>query len=422
MVAPSFEEALWAFRRSLPKRARIYVAGCSGEPLAFAAFLRANPEWADGVTFVGIWIPGVNRTDWAGVHPGAKAETIFLAPEKMQSFADGRLLFRPLSYTQSVGWLTSTPLDGAIAVTSTPYADGHLSLGISADFTGCVLARSDVRAMALANRAMPRPADTVRVSQERFDDVIATDWPLVALPLTELPPEFSAIGENVANLICDGDTLQFGLGNVQQAVLSKLTEHRRLSIHSGMVSDPLVTLLDGGAIADEPGAVLTGVALGTERLYTRAEEDNRFSFRPVEHTHAITTLGAIEQFKAINSAIAVDLFGQVNAEFLGPRQVSGTGGLVDFMRGAAASKGGRSIIALASTAKGQTISRIVPRLDSGAVSVARQDIDTVVTEYGAASLRHQTIDARAESLISIAHPDHRDALAESWRAMRVSMA
>lgn len=422
MTGSSFNDALWAFRQRMPKAARLYVAGCSGEPLALAAFLRENPEWADGVTFLGIWIPGVNQTDWASFHPNAKAESIFLSADKMASFSKHDLAFRPLSYTQSVTWLQSTPLDGAIIVTDAPTPDSSLSLGVSADFSGTVLERPDVPALALANVHMPRPMVSIAVNRERFETVIADEAQLLQIPHTDLPSVFRGIGQNVASLIVDGDTLQFGLGNVQQAVLSNLHQHRDLRIHSGMVSDPVLTLLEKGSIASGTGSITCGVALGTDDLYATSAADDRFSFQPVAVTHSIETLSKIRNFKAINSAISVDLFGQVNAEFLGTKQVSGTGGLVDFLRGASVSKGGYGMIALASTAHGGSISRIVPTLGPGATSVARQDVGFVVTEFGTADLRHQTIDERAERLIGIAHPDHRASLANEWDAMRSSMA
>ena len=241
------------------------------------------------------------------------------------------------------------------------------------------------------------------------------------MPESELPQTFAKIGAHIAALCQDGDTLQFGLGNVQQAVLKALHNHRDLKVHAGMISTPLADLIDQGAIADGPGAVTTGVAIGTSDFYQRASAEKRIQYAPVSYTHAISTLAKLPNFKAINSCIEIDLFGQANAEFINGRQISGTGGLVDFLRGAAASPTGRGILALTSTARNGTISRIVPRLPRDATSISRADVDTVVTEHGAAELKYKSIDERAEALIEIADPSYRDHLQSEWREIRKSL-
>ena len=417
LTEPALINAIADFRARMPAQARLYVGGCSGEPIAAFEAFQAAPELAAGVTFLGIWIPGVNALDWAGLHPDARAETIFLSPALRTSFEAGHTRLRPLPYTQAWPWLTTTSLDGAIIMTTPAGADGSLSLGVSADFAGAVLDRSDVPTLALINSEMPRPVDSPAWPLDRFEALIEASHPLLQVPEKPLPPAFAAIAETILSLIEDGDTLQFGLGNVQQSVLGVLTDHRALSVHSGMVSDPLLGLLDAGAV----DTITTGVAIGTDPLYTRAAEDPRFRFRPVSHTHAIARLAAIPRFKAINSVIEVDLFGQANAEFVGSRQVSGTGGLVDFLRGGTLSPGGAAIAALVSTARKGTISRIVPRLRANATSIARADLRFIVTEHGVADLRHADIDTRAAALIAIADPAFRDTLANEWHQMRSAM-
>lgn len=417
LAEPALIDAIADFRARMPAQARLYVGGCSGEPTAAFAAFQAAPELAAGVTFLGIWIPGVNALDWAGLHPDARAETIFLSPALRESFEAGQTKLRPLPYTQAWPWLATTPLDGAIVMTTPTGADGTLSLGVSADFAGAVLDRSDVPALALINPEMPRPADGPAWPRERFEAQIEAPRPLIQIPEKPLPSAFAAIAEHVSSLIEDGDTLQFGLGNVQQAVLGGLANHRDLKVHSGMVSDPLLDLLDAGRV----DTITTGVVIGTNPLYGRAAEDSRFRFRPVSHTHAISTLARLPQFKAINSVIEVDLFGQANAEFIGARQVSGTGGLVDFLRGGALSPGGAAIAALVSTARKGTVSRIVPRLPANATSIARADLQFIVTEHGIADLRQADIDARADSLIAIADPAFQDTLAREWKQMRSAM-
>lgn len=421
MSVPTPLEALTEFRARLPQKARLYVAGCSAEPLAMVDAFRQAPDLAAGLTFFGIWIPGINRTDWAGLHPDARAESIFIGPDLRHSFSEGRTAFLPLSYTQAWRWLVQTPADGAIVMVSPPDSRGTVSLGISADFSTALLDREAIPALALINPALPAPEHAPRVSLDRFTLVAQETTQLVQSPSTDLPDTFAEIGHRIASLVESGDTLQFGLGNVQQAVLGALTQHRDLRIHSGMITDPLLDLLESGSVPELPDSIVTGVAIGTDPLYARVAQDARFRFSPVAHTHALTTLAAIPRLRAINSAIEVDLFGQANAEFINGRQVSGAGGLVDFMRGAAASDGGRAITALAASARGGKISRIVPRLAPDATSIARADMGTVVTEFGIAELRNRTIDQRAEALIAIAAPQFRNQLSDEWDACRRAM-
>jgi len=418
MTSSTLLEALAKYRASLPEKARFYVAGCSGEPLSIVDAFLAAPELAAGLTFLGIWIPGVNQTDWASLHPHARAESIFVSPALRPSFESGMTQFLPLSYTQSTHWLSATPIDGGVVVISPPDESGMVSLGVSADFSTLVIAREQIPLMGVINNQLRPPKNGPKISLERFSITAEIDHDLVQVGEATLPETFTQIGAHIANLCDPGDTLQFGLGNVQQAVLKALTSHQNLRIHAGMVSNPLIELLDSGALQSDYGAVTTGVAIGTNALYDRVVEDDRILFAPVTYTHAITTLADIPHFKAINSCIEVDLFGQANAEFINGRQVSGTGGLVDFLRGAKESDGGRAILALASTAKHGTLSRIVPRLPQDATSIARADVETVVTEHGVADLRHKSIDARAEALISIADPQFQDQLAADWLAIR----
>lgn len=421
MSSKTLESVFSTFRNSLPDDARIYVAGCSGEPLPLMETLKSAPDLASGLTFLGIWIPGVNQTDWASLHPSSQAESIFISPALRPSFEAGRTSFHPLSYTQSAAWLSKTPLDAGVAMISPPDADGFVSLGVSADFSPIILERQDVQVMGIINHSLKAPISGPKFPIGRFDAIAETDHALASVTENDLPQTFAQIGAHIAALCDDGDTLQFGLGNVQQAVLKALHNHRDLKIHAGMISTPLSALIDQGAISSGPGAVTTGVAIGTPDFYERAALDERIRYAPVTYTHAISTLAQLSNFKAINSCIEIDLFGQANAEFLKGRQISGTGGLVDFLRGAAASPTGRGILALTSTARNGSISRIVPRLPGDATSISRADVDTVVTEHGVADLKHKSIDARAEALIAIADPSYRDQLQSEWREIRKSL-
>lgn len=417
MIHSSLSDAFRSFRARLPADARLYVGGCSGDPLALADLLRSEPSLAAGLTFLGAWIPGINRTDWASLHPEARAETIFLPPDMRPSFEAGRTRFLPMSYSQAWPWLCETPLDGGVIMVSPPDNEGQVSLGVSPDFAPAILARPEVVLLAIINPHMPSPPRSVRVPLQRFALVAEAARPLAEVLPAQLPPAFTAIAGHISGLIDAGDTLQFGLGNMQQAVLTSLAGRRGLAVHSGMISDPVQGLMDG-----DPGMpVATGIAVGTAAFYRRLADAPNVRFLPVSETHMPDALASIPRFTAINSLIEIDLFGQANAEFIGGRQVSGIGGLADFLRGARLSPGGKGITALVSTTQKGAISRIVPRLSETAVSLSRTDLDIVVTEHGIARLKGRDLDARAEALIAIADPAHRAMLAEEWGRMRQQM-
>lgn len=399
----------------------VYAPGCGGESAVLLQALAAKAECAAGVTFTGVWIPGVNRFDFAGLHETARSRLFFLAPEFRESFSAGRADYLPIPYSAIYKLLERTTIDIALLQVSPPDANGECSLGLAADFTPAVMNRAKLR-MAHVNPAMPRTAGAPTIDFAKLDYVVEVSSPLLTYDTGGTGAAFEAIGRNIASLIEDGDTLQFGLGQVQGAVLRALSHKRNLRIHSGMISDPVLGLLDAGAVVDKPGAITTGVALGSPALYERAASDRRFRFAPVSFTHDISTLRAIDNFVAINSTIELDLLSQGNAEMIGKKQMSGAGGLVDFLRGARLANNGRAIIALQSTAKGGTVSRIVPQLDKGAsVSIARGDAEIVVTETGIADLRGLGIDARAEALIEIAAPNFRAELAARWLDIRKDM-
>ena len=406
-------DAFAAFRRTLPPRARVFIAGCAGEPVGLAEALQEAPDLAAGLTFVAAWVPGINLTDWAGPHPGARAETTFLPPSLRPSFEDGRTRILPMAYSATWDWIRTTPLDGAVLMVSPQDGNGTVSLGVSPDFGPAILARTDVPVFAILNPQMPAVPNSVTAPISRFAAVVTHERALIEVAPQRLAPGFQHIARHVAGLVPEGGVLQFGIGNVQQAVLSAVSGLKGISIHSGIVSDPVAELLE----ADEKLQVSTGVAVGTKRLYDRLARETRVRFLPVSETHFISKLAAIPRFTAVNSVIEVDLFGQANAEFINGRQISGGGGLGDFLRGAAASKGGRPILALASTARDGTISRITPRLTAPCATLARTDVAIVVTEHGVADLRGATVDERARALIAIAHPDHRRALAAAWDAL-----
>lgn len=418
MTATDLIDGFAHLRTNLPENPRIYVGGGSGSPIALAAALKEAPDLAANVTFVGAWIPGLDTIDWAGLHPSARAETTFVSDAWRGSVRAGKTAILPLTYSQTWDWLSATQIDGAVLVTSEPQAGEQLSLGVSPDFGPAIAARQDIQCWALVHPKMPAPPASQSIARARF---IGEHWSELNLPGTEpaLPNQTAQqIAKQIAPLIDDGDTLQFGIGSLPSAVLSALHGHRNLKFHSGLISDDVLDLIMAGAVSNEPGSILTGIAFGSDQLYRRATSEELFQFQPVSVTHNLAQIAKVDRFKSINSALEVDLLGQVNSEFRGLTQISAIGGQSDFVRGAALSKGGRSIIALPATASKGQVSRITTRLENRPVSLSRYDVDTVVTEHGAAELRGKTIEQRADALISIADPSFREQLSTEWERLR----
>ncbi|MBL8550685.1 MAG: hypothetical protein JNJ73_11945 [Hyphomonadaceae bacterium] len=391
---------------------RIAVQGGPAEPTPLIEAWRRAPETAAGLSFCGLFIPNFNRIDYAALHERSALEVFLMSRDFRDSAKAGRVRTRPLGYTDAYRFLMRERID--VGVLNLAPAPGlFLSGSVSADVAPAVFFNARFK-VALINAAAPRIDDAVRTplfNREAFDLVVEC-----AAPFLDAPPEradLDALAAEVAALIEDGDAIQFGIGKLPGALLARLTDRRRLRVRSGLYVDAVLDLLDAGALdPDEP--MRGGVAIGAPALYERLAAEPRAHFAPIPRTHGHADLAMIDRFVAVNSALEVDLLGQVNSEVLDGAQVSGIGGALDFVRGARASRGGRAIIALPAEAGGRT--RIVPKVE--AVSIPRADADIIVTEHGAAHIRTLDLDARAEALIAIAAPAHRAALAEAWRAMR----
>jgi acyl-CoA hydrolase len=392
----------------------VFVPGVSGESQPFFEALQRDPTAAAGVTFVGVHFPGINRTDYLSLHPTSRQRAYFMSPAVRAGMAAGRADLLPLDYPGIVRDLeTSVSVDVVIAQVSPPDDHGVCSLGASYDFTPSVWHRSRLR-VAHVNPRLPRTRGSfcVRVAECHLAFEAEADIPGVqAEKGDDLTRELAS---NVAALVSDGDTLQFGVGRLQTAILESLTNHRRLNVYSGMVSSPVTRLIDSGAICGER-AIEAGVALGDRAFYERLHDDGTFYFRPVRETHDIRRIASIQGFCAINSALSVDLSGQVNAEWNAGRVIAGAGGLPAFVTGARLAPGGKSIIALAATADEGRVSRITAQPQAGQLTtLARHEADYVVTEFGVADLRARSVHERARALIDIAAPRFRDALAAQW--------
>ena len=295
-----------------------------------------------------------------------------------------------------------------------PGADeDHFSFGAGADYAADLI-RAARLVIAEVSPQAPTTGTGQEVRRRDIDIIVRTDTPCLALPAAETGDIETWIAAHVASLVRDGATIQIGLGTLPQAILDALHGHKDLGVHSGLITQGIADLMDAGVITNarkaiDRGATVGGLLAGGEALMRWANGHRRLSMRPSTYTHAANILAGLDNFTAINSAVEVDLTGQVNAEIAGGRYVGAVGGAVDFMRGARASRGGTGIIALPSTARGR--SRIVTSL-SGPVTTPRSDVGFVVTEHGIADLRFATLTERCDRLLAIAAPEHQAALAE----------
>ncbi len=314
------------------------------------------------------------------------------------------------------------PLDVALISITPPNAKGYCSFGVSSDFTKA-MAISAKTVVAEVNHRMPWVYGDNLINQNQIDYMIETDRPLPQVRREELSDLDRRIGGYVSLLIEDGSTIQIGMGRLSEAVLESLHGKRWLGVHSGLLSEGIVDLVEKGVIDNSQkglknGKIVTTTIIGTDKLFKFVHNNRSVESYPSNYTHNQVTLAKINKLHSIGSAIQVDLMGQINAETVGGIQVSGVGGHTDFICGAALSKGGKSIIVTSSASTNEKKSRIVPFLDKGSsVTSLRHDIDYVVSEYGIAFLKGKTLNERARALIQISHPKFRDWLESERRKL-----
>ena len=386
-----------------------YVQGCSGESLLLAESVRKAGSALGAMTFAGIFVPGLNRYDYIA-NPACRVLTYFMTPELKR--AGENVDFRPLCYADILADLHARPIDAALVMLSPPDDEGLCRFGPIVDFLPDLWQKIPTL-IGHINPALPRTRGAPGIPFSRLSAFIEAEQPLLGQTDEKPDGDALAIADHIARIVPDGATLQVGLGKIPGAVLRALTHRKNLRIHSGLISDAVLGLLQAGALA-EGVAITGGVAIGGPALYA-ACSGPAFEFRPVSHTHSARVLADIPRFISINSALEVDLFGQAYAE-CGPKGwMSGPGGASDFARGGKIG-GGLRIVALPSSAAGGAKSRIVaPDEAFGPVSLARMDIDLVVTENGVADLRGLGPDERARRLIAVAAETHRAGLTENWR-------
>lgn len=388
---PALLEALSDRRRELRG---VVVHQC----LALRTYDYFDPETADHVRHSALFLGSPSRA-------GASEGWVDWIPN---TFADLPRMIRD----------GSLPVDVVCALVSPPDEQGRFALGVGTDYTLAAIERART-VIVEVNPHVPWTHGDCHIPLERVDAIVTDERPLTELPPATVGPVEQQIGELVADMIPDGATLQIGIGAIPDAVVGQLTDRSGLGIHTEMMGNGILRLIESGAVDNRgkqqfPGVSVATFALGGRRLYEWMDHNPAVHLHPVDITNDPYLAGSNPKLHTINAAIEIDLFGQVCAESIGPAPYSGAGGQVDFIRAGTRSVGGKSIVVATSTAKGGTVSRIVPRLRPGAiVTTSKNDIDRVVTEYGVAELRGRSWRQRAEALIAIAHPDFRDELAAS---------
>ncbi|MCS6914610.1 MAG: acetyl-CoA hydrolase/transferase C-terminal domain-containing protein [Myxococcales bacterium] len=401
---------------------RVFVHSVAAAPRLLIQALAARASELRDVEIVQLHTEGPAPYAAPEMAASFRVNALFIGANVREAVQAGRADYLPVFLSEVPGLFRQgvLPLDVALVQVSPPDRHGFCSLGVSVDAT--VAAVHVARhVIAQVNRHMPRTHGDGLIHVERLHALVAGDEPLPETPPHPLGEVERAIGRNVAELVQDGATLQMGIGAIPDAVLASLGNHRRLGIHTEMFSDGVIPLVERGVITGEekrthPGKIVSSFVMGSRRLYEFVDDNPMVVLLDVSYVNDPDVIRRNPKVTAINSAIEVDLTGQVCADSIGTRMYSGVGGQMDFIRGAARSPGGRPIIALPSTTR-QGESRIVPHLRTGAgVVTTRAHVHYVVTEHGIAHLYGKNLRQRAAALIAIAHPDHREQLAAEAHA------
>jgi acetyl-CoA hydrolase len=403
---------------------RVYLGGGAGVPRTLIPGLMARASLLRQVEITHILTFAEAPYVCAEYADSFRHNALFIGPSVRHAVNEGRADFTPvfLSEIPDLFRNGTLPLDVALVSLSPPDEHGFCSFGVEVGTTKPA-AEAARLIVAEVNRKMPRTLGDSFIHVSRLHCIVEADYPVHEAPQGGSSPLHLRVGEHIAGLIPDGATLQMGIGSIPDAVLKNLGNHKELGVHTELFSDGIIDMFEAGVITCarktfHPGKIVAGFLFGSQRLYDFVDNNPLIELHPTDYVNDPFNIARNEKMVAINSALQIDLTGQVCADSIGTRLYSGVGGQVDFIRGAARSKGGLPLIAFLSTTKNDTISRIVPTLTPGAgVVTTRNDVHYVVTEYGVAALHGKTIRQRAQALINIAHPQFREELSRSAREM-----
>ena len=396
---------------------RVYIQpGCAEPEALVEALMRRAPAVRD-VEIVHMMTMGAAPYVAPEMAGHFRHNAMFIGPNVREAVNDGRADYTPiyLSEIEELFESGAMPLDVALVAVSPPDSHGFCSFGVGVDTT-LTAAKCARYVVAQINSYMPRTYGDGFIHVSDIDAVVESSRPLCELKRPVITDTHIAIARNVEGLIEDGSVLQTGVGGIPDAVLPFLGDRQDLGVHSELISEGVIPLIEKGVITGarknfKPRKIIVGFALGTKKLFEFLDNNPMFEFHPTAYTNDPALIARNDKMVAINSALEVDLTGQVCSDSIGNQFYSGIGGQVDFLRGASRSRGGKPIIAISSTAKGATISRIVPTLSPGAgVVTSRGLVHYVVTEHGVAYLHGKTIRERAKALIEIADPKFREEL------------
>lgn len=399
---------------------RVVLGHAVGEPTTLSKALVENYLAYEDVAIYHFVSMGKSEYCNPGMEGHLYHNGFFLGSTTRKAIKEGRGLYTPTFLKDSPAvFRDEVKPDVILCQVSAPDEDGYCSFGVSVDYTKPA-AECAKMIIAEVNEQYPVTYGDTKIHISKIDWMVPTDLPVLTLPRVKISDVELAIGQNCAALIEDGSTLQLGIGGIPDAVLISLADKKDLGIHTEMLPSGVVDLVKKGVINGKrktlhPGKMVATFLMGTKELYDFCDGNPMVEMYDTAYTNDPFIIAQNEKMVAINSCIQVDFTGQVCAESIGPDQFSGTGGQADFFRGASASKGGKAIVAMTSTASKGTISRIVPFLDQGAVVTStRNDYQYVVTEYGAAYLRGKSTRDRARALIAIAHPKFHDEFAAKF--------
>lgn len=415
----SVEQALGCVQ----SHSRIYIGGGAGVPVLLSQHLidRAHELRDVEITHILTFAEApYARPEYSD---SFRVNALFIGANVRRAVQEGRADFTPV-FLSEIPRLLRGPLqpDVAMIAVSPPDEHGFCSFGVevgttkpAAEAAPCVIAE--------VNRRMPRTLGDSFIHVSRLTHIVEVDYPLPEAPQGGATDVHLRIGQIIADMIPNGATLQTGIGSIPDAVLQNLKNHRDLGIHTELFSDGVIELVNLGVIncaqkSFHPGKMVVGFFFGTQALYDFVHNNPIVEMHPTDYVNDPFNIARNDNMVAINSALQVDLTGQVCADSIGPRFYSGAGGQVDFIRGAARARGGLPIVALSATARDDSVSRITPLLYEGSgVVTTRNDVHYVVTEFGVASLYGRSVRARAQELIKIAHPNFRDELTHAAKKM-----
>lgn len=404
---------------------RVFIHGGAATPLALVAALVEESSRLHDVELIHLHTSGEAKYASPEYEGTFRVANLFVGGNLRGRLDGDRVDYLPCFLSEIPQLFRSgrRALDVAMVQVSPPDQRGYCSLGVSVDVARAAVDSAKV-VIAQVNRHMPRVHGDGFVHIDELDWLVEHDAPLPESPPNPPSDEEQAIGHHAAELIEDGATLQMGIGGVPDAVLASLKGHRHLGVHTEMWSDGLLPLLECGAVDNSlkvvhPGRTVSGFVVGTKAVYDFMDDNPTITQYDIGYVNRVSVINRNPKVTAINSAIEIDLTGQVCADSIGHRVISGVGGQMDFMRGAMTSQGGKPIIALTSRTK-KGAPRIVPTLKPGAgVVTTRAHVRFIITENGAVDLYGKTLSERAQLLISIAHPDDQEALERAWHETRI---